>query len=65
MCATQSIIHTVVIILHRPQQEWLNMGLFRDPRKRLVSGWNHDKHANGYDAKKRSVRTAVEYCPWN
>ena len=19
-------------------------GLFRDPRKRLVSGWNHDKH---------------------
>jgi hypothetical protein len=24
-----------------------------DPRKRLVSGWNHDKHGMGFDPKRR------------
>lgn len=42
------------------------MGLFREPRKRLVSGWNHDKHAMGIDGRDRvhfenTVKTIEDY----
>eukprot|EP00041_Stephanoeca_diplocostata_P023968 m.599112 g.599112 ORF g.599112 m.599112 type:complete len:469 (+) comp22423_c0_seq35:254-1660(+) len=49
-----------------PMQKWMNVGLFRDPRKRLVSGWNHDKHAMGIAGKERirfetDVQTIEQY----
>eukprot|EP00040_Diaphanoeca_grandis_P006728 m.38441 g.38441 ORF g.38441 m.38441 type:complete len:456 (+) comp17917_c0_seq1:220-1587(+) len=46
--------HVPLPLDHRPQQNWWTMGLFRDPRRRLVSGWNDGKHANGFDPKHLS-----------
>jgi hypothetical protein len=58
--------HVPLPLDHRAMQDWEVMGLFREPRRRLVSGWNHDKHAMGIAGDDRvhfenSVKTIEDY----
>eukprot|EP00038_Savillea_parva_P031995 m.92710 g.92710 ORF g.92710 m.92710 type:complete len:479 (-) comp9970_c0_seq2:479-1915(-) len=58
--------HVPLPLDHRAMRDWEVMGLFREPRRRLVSGWNHDKHAMGIAGDDRvhfeqSVTTIEEY----
>lgn len=48
--------HVPLYLDNRPSTEgWMVVSTFRDPRQRLVSGWNHDKHAMGIGGDRKTA----------